>query len=699
MSISQKYSFQDRNSRINGLSPIFSTFWLCIHPQFLMKAAKKNLHLLNTLLLYCLLCTAVTAQGPAYLEACAIHPEFDSCLLGSELRILTSSRSIPFPLAQTRLRGGQGLPMEGLGHFERKGKFQRGLYEYWLAFRVENRSGENFTIGIEQSFIKNAWVEVEQRSYLLPKPKAKKQQNIGFNLAANQVYQYTLPTGKSGIFYLLIKDNRLGRDLAPTLWNLDTFRVAQADKLKNLAFGQTIFISLFFTLAIVSTIFYLSRRREVFGWYMAFKWSLALYFLQEIIDQNATQSAQIPWVDWNYTKAGLMVTVFFTYLQFIHSFVKKRVGAEWIESIQGSARLFLLGYFCLDLVLLWFNQLYLSWVLFYVFLWIVVLFSMRAIWFLSKVNYAPTKFILRSAFALIGGFFLSLLAFTFFEEQLSSVKGVELGFLPIGIGGLLESVFFLVSLGEQEKNWLQEHLAFRERETKALERRHIHEHRLQIALEQELAEVKRQLEVQEKAIVNNQELDSKNQRELAYKRLQLRTLRYGFLAKTSDDILQQLNLHLANDQVQAADEQLTRFGGFVRDLLFFAAEPSIAIQTELQLCKRLVQLNDFPIELPELPLPPQWRCPSLLFLSLLYHSAKSLPSTKPGPRLVQEEAESWVKISLQSNSTDFELSQVQPEIWMDAQEQLKNYNLGADFSGTLHESPGGWTVVISKKQP
>lgn len=664
-----------------------------------MKAAKKNLHLLNTLLLCCFFCASVVAQGPAYLEARAIHPDFDSCLLGPELRVLTSSISIPFSLAKTRLRGGQGLPLQGANHFRPKGKFQRGLYEYWLAFRVENRSGENFTLGIEQSFIKNAWVEVDQRSYTLSKPKAQKQQNIGFNLAANQVYQYTLPAGKTGIFYLRLKDNRLGLDLIPTLWNLDTFRVAQAAKLKNLAFGQTIFVSLFFTLAVVSSIFYLSRLRQVFGWYMAFKWSLALYFLQEIIDHNATESAQVPWVDWNYTKAGLMVAIFFTYLQFIHSFVKKRVGAEWIESIQGSARLFLLSYFCLDLVLLGFNQLYLSWVLFYAFLWIVVVFSMRAIWFLSKVNYTPTKFILRSAFALIGGFFLSLLAFTFFEEQLSSVKGVELGFLPIGIGGLLESVFFFVSLGEQEKNWLQEHLAFRERETKALERRHIHEHRLQVALEQELAEVKRQLEVQEKAIVSNQELDSKNQRELAYKRLQLRTLRYGFLAKTSDDILQQLNQHLANDQVQAADEQLTRFGGFVRDLLFFAAEPSIAIQTELQLCKRLVQLNDFSIELPDLPLQPQWRCPSLLFLSLLYHSAKALPPTKPWPRLVQEEAENGVKISLQSNDLGFDLAQVQPEIWMDAQEQLKNYNLGADFSGTLEKSPGGWMVIIQKKQP
>lgn len=661
-----------------------------------MKAAKKNLHLLNTLLLCCFLYAPVEAQeGPAYLEARAIHAGFDSCLLGPVLRVLTSSISIPISLAKTRLRGGQGLPLQGAKHFRPKGKFQRGLYEYWLAFRVENRSGENFTLGIEQSFIKNAWVEVEQHSYPLSKPKAQKQQNIGFNLAANQVYQYTLPAGKTGIFYLRLKDNRLGLDLAPTLWNLDSFRVAQATKLKNLAFGQTIFISLFFTLAIVSSIFYLSRRRKVFGWYTAFKWSLALYFLQEIIDQNAVESAQAPWVDWNYTKAGLMVAIFYTYLQFIYSFVKKRVGAEWFESIQEGAQFFLGGYFLLDLILLWLHQLYISWVLFYLFLWFVVLFSTRAIWFLSKVNYAPTKYILRSAFALIGGFFLSLLAFTFFEKQLSSVQGVELGFLPIGIGGLLESVFFLVSLGEQEKNWLQEHLAFRERETKALEQRHIHERRLQVALEQELAAVKRQLAIQEEEIVSTQKLDSKNQHELAYKRLQLRTLRYGFLAKTSDDILQQLNQHLANDQVQAADEQLTRFGGFVRDLLFFAAEPSIAIQRELELCKRLVQLNDFAVELPGSTLQPQWQCPSLLFLSLLYHSAKFLPSA----RLVQEEAEAWVKISLQSNNLGFELSKIQPEIWMDAQEQLKNYNLGTDFSGALEESPGGWIVSIRKKQP
>lgn len=664
-----------------------------------MKAAHPNPYLLNALLLCGLLGASFAARGQSsYLEAYAIYPNFDSCQLNQHLRVLVSPKSLEFDLAHAKLHAGQGLALQGAKPFRMPGKFQRGLYKYWLAFRVENRSGKTFHLGIEQNFIQNAWVEVDRQRHPLSKPQVQSQQNIGFNLAANQLYQYPLPPGKTGIFYLLLEDNRLDLDINPTLWNLDTFRVAQTAKLNSIAFGQTIFVSLFFTLAIVSSIFYLSRRRAVFGWYMAFKWSLALYFLQEIIDYNATQSSQIPWADWNLTKGGLMVAIFFTYLQFIHVFVKKRPGAAWIEAIQGRAKVFLISYYCLDLVLLWFQQFYLSWVLFYLFLWVVVLFSMRALWFLAKVQYPPAKYVFRAAFTLIAGFFLSLLTFTFFEQLLSNFKGVELGFLPIGIGGLLESMFFFLSLGEQEKSWLQEHLSFRERQTKALEQRHIHEHRLQVTLEQELAAVKRQLEAQEKAIVSNQESDAKNQRELAYKRLQLRTLRYGFLAKTSDDILQQLNQHLANEQVQAADEQLTRFGGFVRDLLFFAAEPTIAMQMELQLCKRLVQLNDFNIELPDWSLQPQWRCPSLLFLSLLYHSAKALPA-KSQAELLQEEEENWAKISLQSNRVEFDLAQTQPDIWMDAQEQLKNFNGSGEFAGELLTNPGGWTVLIQKKQP
>lgn len=664
-----------------------------------MKAAHPSPFLLNALLVFaCLLGSPLAAWGQSYLNAFVINSDFDSCELSAELSILPSKIPLSFSMARGKLREGKGLSIAGPKKFRPAGKFTRGQYEYWLAFRVENRSSKNFELGIEQLFIQDAWVEIDQHSQVLPKPRAQKQQTIGFNLAANQLYHYTLAAGKSCIFYLRLKDNRLGLDITPTLWNLETFHIAQANKLRNIAFGQTIFVSLFVTLAIIGSIFYLSRRRQVFGWYMAFKWSLALYFLQEIIDYNATQSAQAPWFDWNLTKAGLMVAIFFTYLQFIHVFVKKRPGSEWIQAMQGRAKLFLLTYYGLDLVLLWFNQLYLSWVLFYLFLWVVVLFSMRALWFLYRVQYPPAQYVFRAAFALIAGFFISLLAFTFFEQFLSSIKGVELGFLPIGLGGLLESVFFFLSLGEQEKSWLQEHLAFRERQTKALEQRHIHEHRLQVALEQELAEVKRQLEAQEKEIVSNQELDSKNQRKLAYKRLQLRTLRYGFLAKTSDDILQQLNQHLANDQVQAADEQLTRFGGFVRDLLFFAADPSIAIHMELQLCKRMVQLNDFSVVLPDWVLQPQWRCPSLLFLSLLYHSAKTLPA-RHNFILIQEEDKNEVKISLESNRADFDLSQAQAEIWLDAQEQLNNFNQGGEFYGTLESIAGGWTVLIAKKQP
>ena len=622
---------------------------------------------------------------------------FDSCTLGKEVQVLASRTALPFDVALKRLQANEGLPLAGANAMRPQGKFRRGLFEYWLSFKVKNQTELPFTLGIEHHFITGAWVVAEKEIEPLAKPERYKQQTVLLNLATSEVYQQQIPAGATYTFYLRIKDHRLGRDLAPVLWDMDALRIAQQAKLKNTAFGQTIFISLFFTLAIVGTIFFLSRLRAVFGWYMVFKWALACYFLQEIIDYNATQSGQVPFMDWTWTKASLMILVFFSYLQFIHAYVKGRSGSEWIVNILPRCHLFLLGYFCVDILLLLLNQWYLSWVLFYIFLWVVVLFSGRVIWQIKKISYPPTKYLLRGLLALMTGFTLSLLAFTFFENLLSAFRGVELGFLPIGMGGLLESFFFFVSLGEQEKAWLQERLAYQSRETKAIDARRIYEHQLQVVLEQELSAVKRQLDAQEQEILSNQELDLKNQRTLAYKRLQLRTLRYGFLAKTSDDILQQLNHHLANDQVITADEQLTRFGGFVRDLLFLAGEPSNTISAELQLCKRLAQLNDFQIQFPNEVLQPQWRCPALLFLSLVYQSAQSSAKGAINGHIVQEEKEDQVSLQFISAGA-FALSQQHQEIWLDAQEQLKNFSLGSEFEGALSEEDSGWTVIIRKKK-
>jgi hypothetical protein len=251
-------------------------------------------------------------------------------------------------------------------------------------------------------------------------------------------------------------------------------------------------------------------------------------------------------------------------------------------------------------------------------------------------------------------------------------------------------------LGELEKNWLQERLAYQTRETRALNARQIHEHLLQINLEQELSAIKRQLDTQEQEILSNQEADIKDQRALAYKRLQLRTLRYGFLAQTSDNILQQLNQHVANDQVLIADEQLTRFGGFIRDLLFLAAEPSLAIQTEINLCKRLAQLNHFQIGFPASALQPHWKCPSLLFLSLVYHSMKLLPKNAQAVSLHQEEYEDKVLLRFESHWPPFNLAENNHEIWVDALEQLANFNQGAGFIGVLSKAENGWTVSFEK---
>jgi hypothetical protein len=657
----------------------------------------QNIKALSVLVSYCFCGYAALAQVPTSLKLYPLHSDFDSCALQQIAQVWPSKADSDFKAAYKKMHTQAGLALSGPQRYRPKGRFQRGLYTYWLCFRVENRSEATLDLGVEQHFLRQVWVETTGAPQALQASPAATAPSIGFHLAPHPIYHYPLPQGKTAIFYLQLQDDRIAANLVPRLWTREVFDLAQAARLQNVALGQTIFLSLFFTLAIIGSIFYLSRRRAVFGWYMAFKWSLALYFLQEIVDYNALHSGQTPWVDWKETKAGLVVAVFFTYLKFILAFVKDRIGSEWMVSLQKPASVFLLGYFGLDLLLLNLGYWFWSWVLFYLFLWSVVLYSIRALWFLHRIQYSPTRYIFRGAFALIAGFFLSLLAFTFFEAQLSSIKGIELGFLPIGIGGILESVFFLVSLGEQEKHWLQERLAFRERETRALERRQVYEHRLQSELEQELNKVKAQLSAQEQEILSNRELDLKNQRELAFKRLQLRTLRYGFLAKTSEDILQQLNQHLANDQPHAADEQLTRFGGFVRDLLFYAAEPNMALQTELQLCRRLIQLNGFGMGIPDLGVQLHWRCPSLFFLSLIYHSAKSAPKNALSYPLQVLEKESAVEISLVCPQVYRPLAQEQAEIWQDAQEQLQNFNESSDFVGGLSENEQGWKVVIEKK--
>jgi hypothetical protein len=635
------------------------------------------------------------AQGIATFHIKKSTPAFDSIKLRNELYILESNRPLSFEQARKKLNNGQGKPLVGPQSFKSNNKFLRGFYEYWLLFQVENLSGTPLVLVIEQAFIKKAWIEEKGKIHSLPKSKGTTQGSL-FSLSSGETYRYALGVGQKYQFYLYVKDLTVDQDLSPVLWNQDRYNTSRYDRHKSIVVGQSIFLGLFFTLAIISTIFFLSRRRPAFGWYSIFKWSLALYFLQEVTEFNVIYNALPAHYDCTIIKAGLLASIFYAYLQYVRYFVKDRPGSETIESIYSRDAWFLAGYFLIDLILQLLNQPYLSWVLIYFFLWIVVLHSIRVIGFLGKIHYPPTKYLFRGTVALISGFCLSLLGFTFFDKQMIHYQGVELGFLPLGLGGVLEGIFFFISLGELEKNWLQERLAYQTRETRALNARQIHEHLLQVNLEQELSAIKRQLDTQEQEILSNQEADIKDQRALAYKRLQLRTLRYGFLAQTSDDILQQLNQHVANDQVLIADEQLTRFGGFIRDLLFLAAEPSLAIQTEINLCKRLAQLNHFQIGFPAAALQPHWKCPSLLFLSLMYHSMKLLPQNAKAVSLHQEEHEDKVLMRFESHWPPFNLAENNPEIWVDALEQLANFNQGAGFIGVLSGAENGWTVSFEK---
>lgn len=622
-------------------------------------------------------------------------PAFDSIKLWNELHILESDLPLSLEQALTKFNYGQGKSLSSQRPFKFKSKFLRGFYEYWLLFQVENLSEKPLVLVIEQPFIKKAWVEEKGKIRSLPKSKGTNQGSL-FSLSKGKTYRFPLAVGQKYQFYLYVKDLKVDKDLSPVLWNEDSYNTSRYDQHKSIVVGQSIFLGLFFTLAIISSIFFLSRRRPAFGWYSIFKWSLALYFLQEVTEFNVIYNALPAHYDCTIIKAGLLASVFYTYLQYVRYFVKSRPGSEKIESIYSRYAWFLAGYFLIDLILQFLNQLYLSWVFVYFFLWIVVLHSIRVIGLLGKIHYPPTKYLFRGTVALISGFCLSLLGFTFFDEQMIHYQGVELGFLPLGLGGVLEGIFFFISLGELEKNWLQERLAYQTRETRALHARQIHEHLLQINLEQELSAIKRQLDTQEQEILSNQEADIKDQRALAYKRLQLRTLRYGFLAQTSDNILQQLNQHVANDQVLIADEQLTRFGGFIRDLLFLAAEPSLAIQTEINLCKRLAQLNHFQIGFPASALQPHWKCPSLLFLSLVYHSMKLLPENAKAVSLHQEEYEDKVLLRFESHWPPFNLAENNHEIWVDALEQLANFNQGAGFIGVLSKAENGWTVSFEK---
>lgn len=636
-----------------------------------------------------------SAQEIATFQIKKSTPAFDSINLINELYILKSSQSLSFEQACIKFKNGQGKSLRGQQPFKANSKFLRGRYEYWLFFQVENLSEKPLVLVIEHPFIKKAWVEEKGKIHNLPKSEGTNQGSL-FSLSSGETYRYPLAVGQKYQFYLYVKDLKVDKDLSPVLWNQNRYNSSRYDRHKSIAVGQSIFLGLFFTLAIISTIFFLSRRRPAFGWYSVFKWSLAFYFLQEVTEFNVIYNALPAHYDCTVIKAGLLASIFYAYLQYVRYFVKGRPGSETIESIYSRDAWFLAGYFLIDLILQFFNQRYLSWVLVYFFLWIVVLHSIWVIGLLAKIHYPPTKYLFRGTVALISGFCLSLLGFTLFDEQMIHYQGVELGFLPLGLGGVLEGIFFFISLGELEKNWLQERLAYQTRETRALNARQIHEHLLQINLEQELSAIKRQLDTQEQEILSNQEADIKDQRALAYKRLQLRTLRYGFLAQTSDDILQQLNQHVANDQVLIADEQLTRFGGFIRDLLFLASEPSLAIQTEINLCKRLAQLNHFQIGFPVSALQPHWKCPSLLFLSLMYHSMKLLPQNAKEVSLQQEEYEEKVLLRFESNWPPFNLAENNPEIWADALGQLENFNQGAVFIGVLSEAENGWTVSFEK---
>lgn len=592
-----------------------------------------------------------------------------------------------------------------LDRFRPAGKFRRGLYAYWLQFRVQNDRPDTLRLLVRRDYLTGAWA-FRSDGTRTPLEVYNRQTEPARSLWVPrfELFFDTLPPGAVVTYYCRLEEYGIDAGLRPELWDLDHYNGRAAERARAFTRAEGLYMGCLLTVALFGLGLLLTRRQRVYFWYTVYQGLILLYFWRTLEGGNPTFFFIADYLPWTQTKVALAMLTYLAYLKFVDAFVNDRGQAPWMTRLVRIASVALLGYIGFDAVLLLLGLEHTSWVLYY--LLRIVFFSIGLVFLgrllrllapreLSKRNgsgdyFRPAWYVLMGSMVLLLSNILSVVLSYSVPNNLTNF-GFDLTLIPARAGILLEALFFLQGLMSRESVWLKERIDFNRALVMELEQRSRLEAQRRDELKDQLSQVEAELKAKSSALLLSREQEMRWRRDRAADQLQLRVLHYGFIAELAGARLDELRGVLRQEGVGQADDQLTRFGSLTRDLLTCLKLPGLSMREEYDLLERIVHFRGMDVELRGRPRVAQWVIPPLLLVSLVHQSRES-SDKKAALRLEIEEEGNQCTCCLRGLGAGAFADPDLVRVWVDAQERIRHF-AQIDRQHWMLETDGdGWRL-------
>lgn len=313
---------------------------------------------------------------------------------------IDKTKELTYEKALQKLRGNQ---FQLLDSVDLPGKFMRGAYIYWIAVPVKNQSKSTYPLLLYNTRLSedSTWHFADGSP-----PAIKKITKFGekdpygyFPYVLRWAWIYPVKPYATDTILIKYYNYKPKENFLPHVSD------ARSYASKNLTIklrGSWFFIFGFgalFSVLIIAFSIWIYMREVAFFWYAAFCFSLLVPSIWNFESENPPLYFFSNYFEWTYTK--LYVHTLFTAVchgMFLYSFFKGQSAilgkiVRWLLYACGAAAL-------IETMLLTTDQLHLSWILYWWFRCIIVLYGLVALYFITKIPGKQSKWIIIGALSI-----------------------------------------------------------------------------------------------------------------------------------------------------------------------------------------------------------------------------------------------------------------------------------------------------------
>jgi len=290
------------------------------------------------------------------------------------------SRSLTFEEVWNLWKQGK---LQNREDFELPPRFQRGQYDYWFVFILENTSADTLPIlchilGLNYNPVRiisgsaSAFKEIKERYA---------EDSLGIlEFRIPHTFTYNLPPGRRDTLVCKAYDYIMSGDIGPRLSDVRVYEAHYVRQSRNEFFLIPLLMGCLIAIMVYALFRYLQLKEGVFIWYAVYVFSLIFVCWRNYETINPYFLSSNIYVPWTYTKVIHTAFLFIAYANFIRYFLGDT--PQKLRRFVRGLTLLAIGIMCIELVLLQLGELYISWVFYY---WSRIFMTLAAVAFLPNI--------------------------------------------------------------------------------------------------------------------------------------------------------------------------------------------------------------------------------------------------------------------------------------------------------------------------